>query len=85
MEKEGLKRSLDVLRAHGVTFDSIVTDRLPQVQKFLRETNIMQYYDVWCIEKGISSCVWRWVYVLHDHVSNWLFYKQSRKMLRMKH
>ncbi len=27
MEKEGLRRSLDLLRAHGVTFDSIVTDR----------------------------------------------------------
>ncbi|XP_016346660.1 uncharacterized protein LOC107692211 [Sinocyclocheilus anshuiensis] len=55
MEKEGLKRSLDVLRAHGVTFDSIVTDRHPQVQKFLRETNITQYYDVWHIEKGLSK------------------------------
>lgn len=60
MEKEGLKRSLDLLRAHGVTFDSIVTDRHPQVQKFLREANITHYYDVWHIEKGISSCVWRW-------------------------
>ncbi len=27
MEKEGLRRSLDLLRAHGVTFDIIVTDR----------------------------------------------------------
>ncbi len=33
MEKEGLRRSLDLLRAHGVTFDSIVTDRHPQTQK----------------------------------------------------
>ncbi|XP_058617214.1 uncharacterized protein LOC131530781 isoform X4 [Onychostoma macrolepis] len=55
MEKEGLKRSLDVLRAHNVTFDSIVTDRHPQVKKFLRETNITQYYDVWRIEKGLSK------------------------------
>ncbi len=60
MEKEGLKRSLDVLRAHSVTFDSIVTDRHPQIQKFPQETNITQYYDVWRIEKGIRSCVWRW-------------------------
>lgn len=57
MEKEGLRRSLDLLRAHGVTFDSIVTDRHPQIQKYLREANITQYYDVWHIEKGISSCL----------------------------
>ncbi|CAM4529848.1 unnamed protein product, partial [Leuciscus chuanchicus] len=37
MEKEGLRRSLDLLSAHGVTFDSIA--------------NITQYYDVWHIEK----------------------------------
>ncbi|XDV12214.1 hypothetical protein PO909_000927 [Leuciscus waleckii] len=55
MEKEGLRRSLDLLRAHGVTFDSIVTDRHPQIQKYLREANITQYYDVWHIEKGVSK------------------------------
>lgn len=55
MEKEGLRRSLDLLMAHGVTFDSIVTGRHPQIQKYLREANITQYYDVWHIEKGISS------------------------------
>jgi len=57
MEKEGLRRSLDLLRAHGVTFDSIVTNRHPQIQKHLREANIKQYYNVWHIEKGISSCL----------------------------
>ncbi|XP_067292168.1 uncharacterized protein [Pseudorasbora parva] len=57
MEKEGLRRSLDLLRARGVTFDSIVTDRHPQIQKYLREANITQYYDVWHVEKGISSCM----------------------------
>ncbi|KAI2664085.1 Chaperone protein DnaJ [Labeo rohita] len=55
MAKEGLKRSLDLLRGHGVTFDSIVTDRHPQVQKFLREANITQYFDVWHIEKGTPA------------------------------
>ncbi|XP_050950932.1 uncharacterized protein LOC127153734 [Labeo rohita] len=55
MEKEGLKRSLDVLRGRGVTFDSIITDRHPQVQKFLREASITQYYDVSHIEKGVSK------------------------------
>ncbi|KAG1928205.1 uncharacterized protein LOC120477297 [Pimephales promelas] len=55
MEKEGLRRSLDLLRAHGVTFDSIVTNRHPQIQKHLREANIKQYYNVWHIEKGVSK------------------------------
>ncbi|XP_051255127.1 uncharacterized protein LOC127362901 [Dicentrarchus labrax] len=55
MEKEGLKRSLAVLEDRGVTIDSIVTDRHPQIQKFLREANIMHYYDVWHMEKGLSK------------------------------
>lgn len=53
MVKEGLKRSLDFLDAHGVTLDSIVTDRHPQIQKFLRERNVNQFYDVGHIEKGM--------------------------------
>ena len=56
MEKEGLKRSLALLEERGVTLDCIVTDRHPIIQKFLRETNITQYYDVWHMEKGIISC-----------------------------
>ncbi|XP_031418465.1 uncharacterized protein LOC105908557 isoform X2 [Clupea harengus] len=55
MEKEGLKRSLALLEARGVTLDSIVTDRHPQIQKFLREANITHYYDVWHMEKGLSK------------------------------
>ena len=51
MEKEGLKMSLALLDARGVTIDSIVTDRHPQIQKFLRD-NITQFYDVWHMEKG---------------------------------
>lgn len=57
MEKEGLKRSLALLEARGVALDSIVTDRHPQIQKFLREANVTQYYDVWQMEKGIFYCV----------------------------
>lgn len=53
MEKEGLKRSLELMEARGVTLDCIVTDRHPQVQKFLTEKNVTQFYDVWHIEKGI--------------------------------
>ncbi|CAM4275657.1 unnamed protein product [Leuciscus chuanchicus] len=55
MEKEGLKRGLDFLDARGVTLDCIVTDRHPQIQKFLRERNVNQFYDVWHVEKGISK------------------------------
>ncbi|XP_037649668.1 uncharacterized protein LOC119502670 [Sebastes umbrosus] len=55
MEKEGLKRSLALLDKHGVTPECIVTDRHPQIQKYLRECNITQFYDVWHIEKGISK------------------------------
>ncbi|KAG7479568.1 hypothetical protein JOB18_028925 [Solea senegalensis] len=54
MEKEGLKRSLALLEERGVTMESIVTDRHPQIQKFLRESNITHYYDVWHMEKGLS-------------------------------
>lgn len=54
MEKEGLKRSLALLDARGVTVDCIVTDRHPQIQKFLRENNVTHYYDVWHIAKGTS-------------------------------
>ena len=53
MEKEGLVRSLRLMTAKGVTLDCIVTDRHPQIQKYLRENNVTQYYDVWHFEKGI--------------------------------
>lgn len=52
MEKEGLKRCLDKLESCGLVVDSIVTDRHPQIQKYLRERNVTQYYDVWHFEKG---------------------------------
>ena len=52
MEKEGLKRCLDHLEANGFKADYIVTDRHPQIQKYLRERNITQFYDVWHFEKG---------------------------------
>ncbi|XP_028444628.1 uncharacterized protein LOC114562455 [Perca flavescens] len=55
MEKEDLTRSLALLESRGVKLDCIVTDRHPQVQKFLRERNITHYYDVWHMAKGISK------------------------------
>ena len=54
MEKEGLKRSLALLEASGVTLDCIVTDRHLQIQKYLREKGITQYYDVWHIDRGMT-------------------------------
>nr|XP_021331120.1 uncharacterized protein LOC110439428 isoform X1 [Danio rerio] len=55
MEKEGLKRCLDKLDANGLAVDYIVTDRHPQIQKYLRERGITQFYDVWHFEKGLSK------------------------------
>lgn len=57
MEKEGPKRSLSLLRARDVNIDCIVTDRHPQIQKFLREESVTQFYDVWHMEKGLSKKV----------------------------
>ncbi|KAG1936444.1 hypothetical protein F2P79_018498 [Pimephales promelas] len=55
MEKEGLKRGLEHLEAHGVKLECIVTDRHPQINNFLREINIPQFYDVRHLEKGLSK------------------------------
>lgn len=57
MEKEGLKWSLDKLESCGLVVDYIVTDRHPQIQKYLRERNITQYYDVWHFEKGKNQSI----------------------------
>ncbi|XP_059181029.1 uncharacterized protein LOC131959829 [Centropristis striata] len=54
LEKEGLKRSLALLEERAVILESIVTDRNPQIRKFLNESNIIQYYDVRHVERGIS-------------------------------
>lgn len=59
MEKEGLSRSLALLESRGVNFDCIVTDRHPQMQKFLRERTITHYYNVWHMAKGIL-CLQIW-------------------------
>ena len=53
MELEGLKRRLKFLSNRGVKVDCIVTDRHPQIQKYLREeAKVTQFYDVWHVEKG---------------------------------
>lgn len=52
MEKEGLKRSLDYLNSNNLPMDCIVTDSCPQIQEFLRERNITQFYHTWLFEEG---------------------------------
>ncbi len=39
----------------GVTVNAIITDRHPQVQKYLREQKpeVRHFYDVWHVAKGI--------------------------------
>ncbi|XP_067248377.1 uncharacterized protein [Chanodichthys erythropterus] len=57
MEKEGLKRSLDLLEESGIKLDCIVTERHPQIQKFLKDRKINHYYDVWHMAKGLTKKV----------------------------
>jgi len=52
MEKEGLKRCLDTLESNHLEVDYIVTERHPQIQKYLRDRSMTQFYDVWHFEKG---------------------------------
>lgn len=63
MEKEGLRRGLDLLESNQLHVDYIVTDRHTQVQKYLRERDVKQYYDVWHLEKGkwkSIQCIFVW-------------------------
>lgn len=43
MEKEGLKRCLDLLESNRLVVDHIVTDLHPQIQKYLREPKVTQF------------------------------------------
>lgn len=54
MEKEGLARSLKLLKDRGLSVDTMITDRHPQIQKYIREKmpSITHYYDVWHTAKG---------------------------------
>ena len=68
MEKEGLKRSLELLESKGVAVDYIVTDRHPQIQKFLRDRNVKHFYDVWHLAKG-NTCLWIQDIIMQDNVN----------------
>jgi len=54
MEKEGLARSLNYVQSKGLSVDTLITDRHPQIQKYLREKapSIDHRYDVWHVAKG---------------------------------
>jgi solute carrier family 8 (sodium/calcium exchanger) len=54
MEKEGLIRAVAKLKDADLQIDVIVTDRHPQIQKWIRENlpGTTHYYDVWHVAKG---------------------------------
>jgi len=57
MEKAGLTRSIDLLEANKLHVDVLITDRHPQIQKYVRESkpSIAHYYDVWHVAKGMCT------------------------------
>lgn len=55
MEKEGLRRSVDLLEESGVKLDCVVTDRRPQIRQFLKDRKINHRYDVWRTVKGDAA------------------------------
>ncbi|XP_060072400.1 uncharacterized protein LOC132552262 [Ylistrum balloti] len=57
MEKEGLIRSVDNLKRHGINIDTLVTDRHVQIRKWVREnmTETNHCVDVWHVAKGLKK------------------------------
>ncbi|XP_064205610.1 uncharacterized protein LOC135262525 [Anguilla rostrata] len=51
-----LDRSLQFLEESGLTVGCLVTDRHPQIQKYVREEKpaVIHYYDVWHVAKSVS-------------------------------
>ena len=49
MEKEGLVRTLEFLKKHGLSVEVLVTDRHRQIAKYVRDKHpeIKHCYDVW--------------------------------------
>uniref|UniRef100_A0A3Q0SA27 THAP-type domain-containing protein n=1 Tax=Amphilophus citrinellus TaxID=61819 RepID=A0A3Q0SA27_AMPCI len=80
METEALRRGLDLLQANHLSVEHIVTDRRTRVQKYLRERNVLHYYNTQHLEKGLSrklkklaknkACllVRRWLPSIRNHV-----------------
>ncbi|KAG1714000.1 hypothetical protein GQR58_001851 [Nymphon striatum] len=57
MEKEGLIRAVSKLQDAELPIDVIVTDRHPQIQKWLRISlkDTTHYFDVWHVSKGLTK------------------------------
>ncbi|CAJ1081064.1 uncharacterized protein LOC117830406 isoform X1 [Xyrichtys novacula] len=55
MEKEALRRGLDVLDVNHLNVDCIVTACNAQVQEYLKERQVTQYCDVCHFERGLSK------------------------------
>ena len=57
MEKEGLKRGLETLRADGLNVQSLVTDQHLSVAKMMADDyrHISHYYDCWHVVKGVKK------------------------------
>lgn len=56
-ELEGLKRSLDTLRANGCVVSVLVTDRHPQIKCFMKRSHgdIKHVFDCWHVAKAIKK------------------------------
>ncbi|XP_074520137.1 uncharacterized protein LOC141785613 isoform X2 [Halichoeres trimaculatus] len=54
MEKEALRRGLNLSDSNHLNVDYVVTDCNAQVQEYLKERNVTHYYDVCHFEKGLS-------------------------------
>lgn len=54
MELEGLKRGVNLLQQSGIQISELVTDRHPQVLKYVRENmqTTKRSVDVWHVSKG---------------------------------
>ena len=59
MEKEGLRRAAEFFEKEGVRIAELVTDRHPQILKYVREKmkRTKHSIDVWHVGKGRSKIV----------------------------
>ena len=59
MEKEGLIRSVEFFKYHGIPIKSLITDRHVQIVKWVREnmTDTQHCFDVWHVAKGKKNTI----------------------------
>ena len=58
MEKEGIVRTLEDIRFHGIEINTLTTARHTQLRKILREKPHLKskhQFDVWHMSKGIKK------------------------------